>query len=276
MSASNDDEYEQGVDEENVQLSFLFEVERIPPQVAANRYSLAPEDDGCLEGGGFLYENCLEVFLGRNGYGPLRIAWDTNILIDYAEFGDLMWGEDEEHGFDPPITDALYHQELVALDTLVQLWMIRDIRVRAPQRQINDARRELNESQWELRTTQLHHLLAAIECTQLDSESLENVSPFPTLPEGSANNEWDASLVAEAVATGCHVFLTRDDRLERRLSSIARESFLVIMSPSALMKALEDAGELGFGGEGHIMPDNHKWLHFMKATKKVEEWHPEH
>jgi hypothetical protein len=22
----------------------------------------------------------------------LRIAWDINILIDYAEFGDLIWG----------------------------------------------------------------------------------------------------------------------------------------------------------------------------------------
>jgi hypothetical protein len=118
--------------------------------------------------------------------------------------------------------------------------------------------------------------LAAVQCTQLDIESLENVSPFPTLPEGSTNNEWDASLVSEAVATGCHVFLTRDDRLERRLSSIARESGLAIMPPSALIKALGNSGELGFGGEGYMMPDNHKWLHFMKATRQGEEWDLNH
>ena len=278
MPASNDDERGQIIHEEFVQLEFSVEVERIPPRPVANQYSLAPETDGCLEGGGFFYENCPDIFLGRSGYGPLRIAWDTNILIDYAEFCDLIWGpeDDEEYEFDPPISETRYRQELVALYTLVQLWMMRDIRIRAPKRQIDDAQRELNESQWELRATQLHHFLAAVQCTLLDKESLENVSLFPTLPEGSTGDEWDSSLVSEAVATGCHVFLTRDDRLRRRLSPTARKSFLVIMSPSALVKALEGAGELGWGGEEYVMPDNHKWLHFMKATKHGEEWHPDY
>jgi hypothetical protein len=48
---------------------------------------MEPSDDEQTEGGGFFYENCPELFLGRAGYGPLRIAWDTNVLIDYAEFG---------------------------------------------------------------------------------------------------------------------------------------------------------------------------------------------
>jgi hypothetical protein len=154
--------------------------------------------------------------------------------------------------------------------------MMSDIRVRAPERQIDDAQRELSESQWEIRATQLHHFLAAVQCTLLDEDSLGNVAPFPALPEGSTSDEWDSSLVSEAAATGCHVFLTRDDGLRRQLSQTARESFLVIMSPSALIKALEDAGELGWGGEGYVMPDNHKWLHFMKATKYGEEWSPDH
>ncbi len=93
---SSDDEYKQVADEEFVQLDFPFEVERTPPRLVANKYSLAPEDDGRLEGGGFFYENCTDVFLGRNGYGPLRIAWDTNILIGYAEFGDLIWGPEDD------------------------------------------------------------------------------------------------------------------------------------------------------------------------------------
>ena len=278
MPANNDDEHKQPTHEKFVQLNFPIEVERIPPRPAPNRYSLAPEDDGRLEGGGFFYENCSEVFIGRSGYGPLRIAWDTNILIDYAEFGDLIWGPEDDEGyeFDPPVQEARYRQELVALYKLVQLWMMRDIRVRAPQRQIDDAQRELSESQWEIRATQLHHFLAAVQCTLLDEDSLENVAPFPALPEGSTGDEWDSSLVSEAIATGCHVFLTRDDGLRRRLSQTARESFLVIMSPSVLIKALEDAEELGWRGEGYVMPDNHKWLHFMKATKYGEEWSPDH
>jgi hypothetical protein len=277
MPASNDNKHEQPDREEFVQLDFPIEVERIPPRLVPNQYSLAPEDDGYLEGGGFFYENCREIFLGRSGYGPLRIAWDTNILIDYAEFGDLIWGpdDDNEYEFDPPVQETRYRQELVALYKLVQLWMMRDIRVRAPRRQINDAQRELSESQWEIRATQLHHFLAAVQCTLLDKESFESAAPFPPLPEGSTSDEWDCSLVSEAVATGCHVFLTRDDGLRRRLSQVARESFLAIMSPFTLVKALGNAGELGWGGEGYVMPDNHKWLHFMKATKHGEAWSPD-
>ena len=73
----------------------------------------------------------------------------------------------------------------------------------------------------------------------------------------------DESLVLEAIETGCHVFLTGDRRLRRRLHRAVRESFLVIMSPSDLQQALAEAGELGWGGEGYIFPDNHKWVHFM-------------
>jgi hypothetical protein len=43
------------------------------------------------------------------------MALDTNILIDYAEFGDLMWAED--HEFDPPISEPHYLEELVVLST---------------------------------------------------------------------------------------------------------------------------------------------------------------
>lgn len=196
------------------------------------------------------------------------MAWDTNILIDYAEFGDLMWEEDRE--FDPPISEPRYREELIALDTIVQLWMMRDIRVRAPERQIFDAKRELDEAQWELRERQLHHFLAALACIELDKEVLENVQPFDPLPDGSTSDEWDESLVLEAIETGCHVFLTGDRRLRRRLHRAARESFLVIMSPSDLQQALAEAGELGWGGEGYISPDNHKWMHFMRATKQGE------
>ena len=224
-----------------------------------------------MEGGGFYYENCPAVFLGRSGYGPLRMAWDTNILIDYAEYGDLMWPE-EDSDFDPPIDEPRYREELIAFDTLTQLWMMRDIRIRVFPRQIFDAQREMDAAQWELREVQLHHILASLTCTQLDKEVFEQVGPFEPLDEGSTSAEWDASLVHEAIENGCHVFLTRDGGLRRRLSQFARESCMTIMSPAELLQSLAEANELGLGAVWYVMPDNHKWLHLMKATKQGEEF----
>jgi len=185
------------------------------------------------------------VFLGRRGYGPLRTAWDTNILIDYAEFGNLIWDENRE--FDPPISEAHYRSELLAFCAIVQLSEMRDIRIRVPKRQVYDAQRELDEYQWELRAHQIHHILAALTCIQLDKQIFNEVRPFDTLPEGSSNDQWDESLVLEAIETGCHVFLTRDRRLRSRLHQTAHESFLAIMSPSELKQALEDAGDFAWG-----------------------------
>jgi hypothetical protein len=252
-----------------VQLSFPFQVQRVELPRQPNPYSLAPIGDACSEGGGFFYESCPEVFLGRVGYGPLRVAWDTNILIDYAEFGDLIW--DEDHDFDPSVSEARYLEELHALNTLVLLSEYRDIRFRAPQRQISDARRMLSDDQWEIRSRQLHHLLAALTCIQLDKDVLENVLPFDPLPDGRTNSDWDYSLVQEAIATGCHVFLTRDDGLCNRLCHNARDEYLAIMSPAGLQQALAEAGDLGWGGRGYIFPDNHKIIHLIRATKRGEE-----
>ena len=90
MPLNDNHENELRPDGKYVQLSFPFQVQRVGLPPEPNRYSLAPTDDEYIEGGGFFYENCPEIFLGRVGYGPLRVAWDTNVLIDYAEFGDLM------------------------------------------------------------------------------------------------------------------------------------------------------------------------------------------
>lgn len=269
MPLSDVDDSDLPPDPRFIQLSFPFQVRQVQPSPEPNHYSLAPVEDLYQEGGGFFYEDCPAVFLGRTGYGPLRMAWDTNILVDYAEFGHLMWEADDE--FDPPISEPRYREELIALDAILQLWMMRDIRVRAPERQILDAQRELDEAKWEMRARELHHFLAALQCIELDKEVLQDVQPFDALPDGSSSDEWDESLVQEAIETGCHVFLTRDTRLRRRLDRIARESFMVITSPSDLCRVLADAGEVGWGREGYIMPDNHKWIHFISATNAEDE-----
>jgi hypothetical protein len=70
-------------------------------------------DDSALAAG-FDYARCSRIFGHRVGRGPLVIAWDTNILIDYQEHGDALWNEDV-----PPEVDIKYHDELEALQTLV-------------------------------------------------------------------------------------------------------------------------------------------------------------
>jgi hypothetical protein len=240
-----------------------------------NQYSMAPDDTS--EGGGFQYEDCLEVFLGRNGYGALRVAWDTNILIDYAEYGDLIWADDE---FNPPVAEERYQEELVALSEVMHLWMLRDIRIRMPFRQICDARLRLDnkpEELWgqeieqfektqKIRLWQLEQFHAALACVSLDTEIDSNVEPFQALPEESSNDDWDKSLLEEAIATGCHVFLTGDRKLKKRLARLAHDSFVAVLSPTGLLDSLAEADELSLAKIGqHVMPDSHKFVHIMDA-----------
>lgn len=240
-----------------------------------NQYSLASNETS--EGGGFQYEDCPEVFSGRNGYGALRVAWDTNILIDYAKYAQVIW-EDCEFNF--PAMEEHYQEELIALRETMNLWMLRDIRIRMPSRQIWDAKLRLNNKPkelWErerekfrktqaIRLWQLEHFHAALSCISLDAEIDANVEPFAILPDGGGNDDWDKSLLEEAIATGCHVFLTGDRKLKKRLEHMARDSYVAILSPTGLLDSLAEADELSLAKIGqYLMPDSHKFTHIMEA-----------
>jgi hypothetical protein len=276
------------------QISFPWDVE--PPDkwkiqfyytrfsdFCVNEYSLASNETS--EGGGFEYEDCPKVFSGRKGYGALRLAWDTNILIDYAKYGQLIWADDD---FDPPVREERYREKLIALSEIMNLWMLRDIRIRMPFRQIWDAKLRLDnkpEELWEkevgqfhktreIRLWQLEQFHAALSCISLDAEIDANVKPFAILPEGSTNDEWDESLLEEAIATGCHVFLTGDRKLKKRLDRMARDSYVAILSPPELLDCLAEANELSLARIGqYVMPDTHKFIHILEAH---ESGYPQH
>jgi hypothetical protein len=38
-----------------------------------------------------------------------------------------------------------------------------------------------------------------------------------------------------------------------------------------LRRALAEAGEIGLGGGGFVLPDNHTWVHFMRAAQQGED-----
>jgi hypothetical protein len=242
-----------------------------------NEYSLASDETS--EGGGFQYEQSSEVFSGRHGYGSLRVAWDTNILIDYAQYGEMIW---EDREFDPPVTEERYQEELTALSAIMNLWTFRDIRIRMPFRQIWDAKLRLDnkpEDLWEseieqfrrtqdVRLWQLEQFHAALSCISLDTQIDANVEPFAVLPDDSSNDDWDRSLVEEAIATGCHVFLARDRKLKKRHDRMAHDAYVAILSPTELLDSLAEADELSIAKSGpYIAPDLHKLTHVMDAQR---------
>lgn len=90
----------------------------------------------------FVYESAPGLFHSRMGRGPLFIAWDTNLLVDYFQFGRKLWegghlpdGLDEEHG-----------SELEGLQLLIALWVLRDIRFMILPGTVTDAKKKLSQS----------------------------------------------------------------------------------------------------------------------------------
>lgn len=72
--------------------------------------SLACDDD--YEGGAFRYQACPEIFFDRTDIGPMRVAMDTLVLINSAEFGEQIWSDEP---FEPNVTDPEHGEELIAL-----------------------------------------------------------------------------------------------------------------------------------------------------------------
>jgi hypothetical protein len=48
-------------------------------------------DDQVPAGPEFVYASATAIFGRRRGRGPLFIAWDTNLLLDYFNFGSSLW-----------------------------------------------------------------------------------------------------------------------------------------------------------------------------------------
>lgn len=77
------------------------------------------------------------LFGARNGRGPLRIALDTNVLIDYFEHGNAMWtGEPLTEG-----RDDEYSEHLEALQLILAVWVLRDIELVMLKKSLRDSKR---------------------------------------------------------------------------------------------------------------------------------------
>ena len=73
-------------------------------------------------GPSFDYSRLPDLVSGRQGFGPVWVAWDTNVLVAYQQCGWQLW-----EGEDLPVvrSDA---REIAALGELVATWMWWDLR----------------------------------------------------------------------------------------------------------------------------------------------------
>ena len=210
-----------------------------------------PDAEVIPPGPHFVYEDGPSLFLGRRGDGPLDVVWDTNILIDYFEHGNALW-----EGIPlPDVIAAKYGEELDALQLLVSLWVMRDIRFHVPRRVVDDAKRELSAQNLANRQRALIEFAAALslasdEELESDDRSGDAQLELPgiadpileralaALPPG-----FDSVLVEDALRLGAHVFLTRDGGVLK-----CRDEFvplrICIASPQDLLEELAACGAL--------------------------------
>jgi hypothetical protein len=203
--------------------------------------------------------------MGRTGWGPLNVAWDTGILIDFAAYGRaILDGEFKPSGeMDPDRAN-----EMTALQVLLDVGWARDIRVYVCGLQEFDARKPLSEDRLNLRQRQLFEIAAALECIGHESVSQlldERRELIPGL-DAVDLSDLDRGVVNEALARGCHIFLTFDKGILKRSGKLASLGLLAL-TPIGLLDALASADEL----TGHaspcagIWPDSHKFHHLYGA-----------
>lgn len=224
------------------------------------------------EGPHFRYDDGPSLFLGRAGRGPLQVAWDTNLLIDYFAYGARLWEGDAL----PQAVAAEHGEELEGLQMLISLWVLRDIRFHILPGVIDDSKKKPlppAERQRRLRAwEQFCEALALVE-------DEEDGYGAPVPPAGIADRELrdalahvpagnDQALVKDALMTGMHVFMTCDKKVIKARSYF--EPFgLLLASPLDLLEELGAAGALHCLFERqHLywpMPDQQRVSHLIQA-----------
>ncbi len=212
------------------------------------------------------------MFLGRVGRGPLQIAWDTNLLVDYFEYGAQLW-EGEPL---PQVIPTDQGDELEGLQMLVSLWVLRDIRFHILPGVIDDSKRKpLAPARRQRRLRAWEEFCAALALV----EDGEDGDDSPISPVGITDRQIDEALshvpdgndralVRDALTTGMHAFMTRDKGILKARARLMPLG-LLLASPLDLLEELGAAGALHCLFEPkHLywpMPDQQRVSHLIKA-----------
>lgn len=219
------------------------------------------------EGPHFVFETSPTLFSNRTGRGPLRVAWDTNLLIDYFEQGRRLWAGEDLPG-EVPTGDS---EELEGLQLLIAMWVVRDIRFQIPDFFLRDSKsKPLSAERRSQRRHAMRHFLAALAFTDEGVEHGRQRTTHATddyflqrLPRGN-----DRLMVGDALRSGADVFLTRDAGVLKARAAL-RMLGLLVASPLDVVEELSAAGAMHclFSPEYLYwpMPDQARVAHLVSA-----------
>ena len=225
------------------------------------------------EGPHFVYERTPSLFQGRSGRGPLRIAWDTNLLVDYFDHGARLW---EGQGL-PVDNEDIYGIELEGLQVLVAVWVLRDVEFVILASSLSDSKRkELSAERSGARRIAMRSFedaLAHSSGSRYSGDRPSGVwSDLPLsarlrvlreIPKG-----YDRILVEAALDRSVHVFLTRDLGILRS-QALFRPLGLLLASPQEMVEELGATGALHAFFEPSCLywplPDQARVAHLITA-----------
>jgi hypothetical protein len=212
----------------------LYHVRNYPPQMPPP------------EGPHFVYDAAPHLFLGRRGRGPLHVAWDTNLLIDYFTYGSLLW-----KGMSlPGSVDGDSGEELEGLQLILGLWVMRDIRFAILPDTVDDAKKQLSAERRESRVIAFEEFASALSLVEYgepeaDQPTRDGLLILPDAELERAISKvpagYDQKLVRSAAHAGMHVFLTGDHKVLRNRDAL-RPFGLLLASPLDLLEALFGCG----------------------------------
>ena len=237
--------------------------------------TVAPGRRAQVIGPDFAYDTSPALFAGRTGRGPLRIALDTNLLIDYFEYGRTMWSGESLAELHP----GEYGEHLEALQLILAVCVLRDVELIMLKESLHDTRGERvashrdqrNRNGWAefyraLTHSPYHHEDDSAARSKLPSWMIDRV--IETVPKGG-----DQRLVRAALQDGAHVYLTRDKGVLRASSRLGAFG-LSVMPPGDLLEALSMYGALNFLWDPASLywplPDQEKVAHMIWALPRPE------
>lgn len=239
----------------------LFDGEPFLVELPGRRSYTEPRVTGEADKIGFWLDATPDVFLGRRGDGPLIVCPDTSVLIWMVNEMERM---EEKIGlaFSPQI-GGNWTDPVDAIADLLHLWQFRDIRFFVSDHYLSDGKltpERLTVRQGVVREFSLDFTMRGGFETVIDEihdlgddEDAQFLSPgCPVHPSTQRNYtptpaRWphtkDRALLADALNSGCHVFLTLDKGVLSCAPAFAR-SGLSIMTPGELLARLDRDGQL--------------------------------
>ena len=186
-----------------------------------------------------------ELVPDSRGFGPLWVAWDTNVLSLFETYGaaalDLELGSPSWERVS--VQSQHSRDEVEALLDIVTMWLGHDLRFLVLAATDGDAKKPLPDGVRERRARAVDAVSAALEIG-LDGEGGEATPRSRQLPRAvleSLPAGRDRLLVSDAYIGGAHVFLTMDKGILRRDSEIEPWG-MRCLSPVGLRDRLKMAG----------------------------------